>query len=143
MSDHLSDRTGLETAGPTTPAAAVTGRDGQATQDFAIDTARLLADSHCEDVVIFDVTGLSELTNYIIIATGTSDRQIKSLAGHVNEVAREHDFDRYGSDRDEASTWLALDYVDVMVHLFAPATRAHYDLEMLWGDAPRIAWHRG
>ncbi|MFA9477222.1 ribosome silencing factor [Phycisphaerales bacterium AB-hyl4] len=137
MTEHLSYRSGLE------PAVASSTHDVQASRDFAIETARLLADSHCEDVVIFDVRGLSDLANYIIIASGTSDRQIKSLAGHVNELAREHGFVRYGSDRDAASTWLALDYVDLMVHLFEPATRAHYDMEMLWGDAPRVSWHRG
>jgi len=110
---------------------------------FAIESARLLADSHCDDIVIFDVRAMSPVTQYILIASGTSDRQIKSLAGHVSELGRETGFPRFGSERDELSTWLALDYVEVMVHLFEPATRAHYDLELLWGDASRVSWHRG
>lgn len=110
---------------------------------FVVEAARLLADSHCEDVVIYDVGELSPVTRYILIASGTSDRQIKAVGGHVSELGRSIGFDRFGSDRDDASTWLVLDFVEVMVHLFEPATRGHYDLEMLWGDAPRVSWHRG
>ena len=50
--------------------------------------------------------------------------------------------DRFGSERDADSTWLVLDYVDSIVHLFEPTARAHYDLEMLWGDAPKIDWRK-
>ena len=110
---------------------------------FAIEAARLLADSHCEDLVVFDVRELSPVTQYILIASGTSDRQIKALGGHVSELGRELGFGRIGSEQDGATTWLVLDYVEVMVHLFEPVTRAHYDLELLWGDAPRVSWHRG
>ena len=112
-------------------------------RDFVIEAARLLADSHCEDVVIFDIASESPVTRYILIASGTSDRQIKALAGHVSELGRELGFPRFGSEKDTASTWMVLDFVEVMVHLFEPAVRAHYDLEMLWGDAQRIPWRRG
>ncbi len=93
--------------------------------------------------MIFDVRDLSPVTKYILIATGTSDRQIKALGGHVSELGRELGFGRIGSEKDAAATWVVLDYVEVMVHLFEPVTRAHYDLELLWGDAPRVPWHRG
>ena len=112
-------------------------------RDFAVDAARLLADSHCDDILIFDVAELSPVTKYLIIATGTSDRQIKSVGADVAELGRQRDFDKYGSDRDGSSTWVVIDLVEVMVHLFEPATRAHYDLEMMWGDAPQVDWRRG
>ncbi len=92
---------------------------------------------------IYDVTGISQVTNYIIIASGTSDRQIRSLAKHIKELAGQCDMQQFGSEQDEATKWLVLDYIEIMIHLFEPATRAHYDLEMLWGDAPMIPWHRG
>jgi ribosome-associated protein len=110
---------------------------------FAVDAARLCADSHCEDVLIFDVTGVSPVTSFIVIATGTSDRQIKSVADELAEFGAPHGFRRYGNERDEHTTWLVADFVDVVVHLFEPATRAHYDLEMMWGDAPQVSWRRG
>jgi ribosome-associated protein len=114
--------------------------DGDTARDFVVAAARLLHEYHCEDLVIFDVRGLSEVTNYILLGTGTSDRQIKSVSRYLGELARDHGMERLGTEGDEASTWLVLDYVEVMVHLFEPATRAHYDLEMLWGDADRVSW---
>lgn len=113
-----------------------------AARDFAVAAARLVSDLHCEDVVVFDVTGISQVTNFIVIASGTSDRQIKSVGSEVADLGAQHGFDRYGSDRDAASTWCVVDLVEVMVHLFEPATRGHYDLEMMWGDAPKVSWRR-
>ncbi len=130
---HLTDRP--------KPAPAGSERD-QVVRGFIIETARLLKDLHCEDLVILDVRGLSDLTDYILIASGTSDRQIKGVAGQVSDLALEHGLDRFGSERDADSTWLVLDYVDSIIHLFEPTARAHYDLEMLWGDAPKIDWRR-
>ena len=112
-------------------------------EQFAGQAARLLADYDCTDVLLFDVRGLSPITNFVIIASGTSDRQIKALGAHVEKLGEATGFDRYGEDADKATTWLALDFVEVMVHLFEPETRAHYDLEMLWGDAPKIDWQHG
>lgn len=109
---------------------------------FAIEAARLLADSHCDDVLIYDVRGQSVLTDYIIIASGTSDVQMRSVGRHVNQLAQTYDLERYGREHDQSRKWIVLDYVEVMVHLFEPATRAHYDLEMMWGDSPRVAWQR-
>jgi len=128
---HLTDR----------PKPAPTGSQRELTvRKFIIKAAKLLAGLHCEDLVLFDVRGLSGLTDYILIATGTSDRQIKGVAGQVSDLALEQGLERFGSERDADSTWLVLDYVDSIVHLFEPMARAHYDLEMLWGDAPKINW---
>lgn len=82
------------------------------------------------------------MTNYILLATGTSDRQLKSAARYLGDLGREFDMQRLGREGDDASTWVVLDYIDVIVHLFEPVTRAHYDLEMLWGDAQRVPWSR-
>ena len=109
---------------------------------FAVDAARLLHDRHCEDVLILDVRGLSDLTDLIIIASGTSDRQIKALGDEVEDLAKQSDLARFGREVDAPTTWLVLDFVDVVVHLFDPAARAHYDLEMMWGDAPQVPWQR-
>jgi ribosome-associated protein len=110
------------------------------TRAFIADACRLLADRHCEDIVAFDVRGMSQLTDFVVVASGTSDRQMKSVGGELAELARERGMTRYGSERDDSSTWIVLDFVDVMVHLFEPVARGHYDLEMLWGDAPRMKW---
>ncbi len=109
---------------------------------FAIEAARLLHDLHFEEVLVFDVRGLWNVADYVILATGTSARQIRSVGGQIEDVASGMGLSRFGRDLDEGRTWVVLDFVDVVIHLFEPITRAHYDLEMLWGDAPRVDWDR-
>lgn len=109
---------------------------------FAIEAARLIADDRCEDVLLLDTRRLSPVTDYIVIGTGTSDRQMRSVLQHVEDLGKVHGHRAYGVNADERSTWLLTDFVDVTVHLFEPNTRAHYDLESLWGDAPRVEWRR-
>lgn len=115
---------------------------GQQTQQFVVEVARLLNDLHFQDVQVLDVRGLSDVTDYVLIASGTSNRQIRSVSSEVGKLAKSMGQDRFGLDQDEQSTWLVLDFVDAIVHLFDPVTRAHYDLEMMWGDAPLIRWQR-
>lgn len=115
---------------------------GQRINDFAIDVARLCHDRHCEDVLILDVREHSEITDYIMIASGTSDRQIKAVGDEITDLGEAAGHDRFGTERDEASIWLVLDFVDLIVHLFEPKARAHYDLEMMWNDAPQLPWQR-
>ena len=68
------------------------------------------------------------------------DRQIRSVGVEVNKLGKQCGIERFGHDADDASTWIVLDFIDLVVHLFEPGTRAHYDLEMMWGDAPKINW---
>jgi ribosome-associated protein len=117
-------------------------RQQETSRQFAIEVARLCKDDKCTDVVLLDVRGLSSVTDYIIVGSGTSDRQMKSVLDHVAELGHKHGFAQSKTNSDDRSTWLLIDFVDVMVHLFEPSTRAHYDIEMLWGDAPRIEWER-
>lgn len=109
---------------------------------FAVEAARLLEDDKCHDIVVLDVKGLSQVTDYIVIASGTSERQMSSVLSHVDDLGKERSFTAFRTSGDERSTWLLADFVDVVVHIFEPSTRAHYDLEMLWGDAPRLEWTR-
>jgi len=116
--------------------------DPEAMRLFAVDVARLAGDDKCENVLLMDVRTLSQVTDYIVIATGTSERQMRSILKHVADLGADRGFPVFRSSEDEHSTWLLADFVDVVVHLFDANTRAHYDLEMLWGDAPRLEWHR-
>ena len=110
--------------------------------DFVIEAAQLLEDRHCENVVVFDVRGICQVTDYIIIATGTSDRQIKSLGSELKALAKERNISRMGDHVDADTSWMVVDLVDVIAHLFEQATRAHYDIEMMWDDAPQIDFKR-
>jgi ribosome-associated protein len=107
---------------------------------FACEACREATDGKCTDVTLIDVRGLSPLTHYIVIGTGTSERQITSVGRDLRTYAKHNGQTPFGSDADAAATWLVLDLVDVMIHLFEPATRGVYDLESMWGDAPRIDW---
>jgi ribosome-associated protein len=119
-----------------------TRTDPAVARAFAIDVARMLFDDKCTDIVLLDVTGMSQVTDFIIIGTGTSDRQMRSVLMHVEDLGSTRGMRTFHSSTDDRATWLLADFVDVVVHLFEPATRTHYDLEMLWGDAPRIPWER-
>lgn len=116
--------------------------DHAATRAFAFEAARILADDKCEDVVCLDVQGLSQVSDYIIIGSGSSDRQMRSAADDVKDLAQRHGSTIFRRSVDDRATWIVVDCIDVVVHVFEPNTRAHYDLEMLWADAPRLEWHR-
>lgn len=110
---------------------------------FAIDAARMLADDKCREVVVLDVRGCSQVTDFTIVATGTSDRQMKSAGEHIDKMGEKSGMRLYRHNLKEANpTWVILDFVDVVVHVFEPESRLYYDIEMLWGDAPRVAWER-
>lgn len=116
------------------------------TELFACYCARLLADNRCEQVVILDVRELSPLTDYLVLATGTSDRQVKSNVQDIEALAREQGQSIFRTDgakgpaSESSGTWAIIDCLDVMAHLFSTEARHYYDLESLWGDAPRIDW---
>lgn len=116
--------------------------DPAVTKAFAIEAARMLADDRCEDVLCLDVRSLSQVSDFIIVASGTSDRQMRSAGDDVAKLAQTSGYGVMRRSQDERATWIVLDCVDVVVHIFEPNTRAHYDLEMLWGDAPRLSWER-
>ena len=112
-------------------------------RELAIDAARLLKDDKCEDVLVLDLRGESEVTDFFVIASGTSDRQMRSAGLHVEALAKERGFVMHRSNiKEREATWLVLDFVDFVVHLFEPETRLFYDLEMLWGDVERLDWMR-
>ena len=75
-----------------------------------------------------------------MIATGTSDRQLRAIAEHAEAYGAQTGQRIYGRSGYENATWLLVDYVDVVLHLFDAERRQYYDLELLWGDAPRVEW---
>ena len=111
----------------------------EAAMAFAMAAARLARDRHCTDVVVLDLHGVSPATDFFVIATGTSDRQMRSLADEISQEGRNTGFARFGRAGYDQAHWILLDYIDVVVHLFTEEYRQYYDLEMLWGDAKRVA----
>ena len=89
---------------------------------------------------MLDLRGLSSLTDFFVIGTGTSDRQMHAVLDHIAEHARTVERRQFNVANTRATTWVLADYVDVVVHLFDADHREFYDLDGLWGDAPRVEW---
>ncbi len=109
-----------------------------AAKAFALAAAKVAAERHCSDIVVLDLSGKSPATDYFVIATGTSDRQMRTVADEISQAAREHNFQRFGRAGYEQARWILLDYIDVVIHIFDGEYRDYYDLELLWGDAERL-----
>lgn len=107
---------------------------------LAIEAARLAESRHATDVLVLDLRGISPVTDYFVIFTGTSDRQMRSVAEEIIVDARRYGYKPMDIASLTSTSWVLLDFVDVVVHAFDPAHRKFYDLELIWGDAPRVRW---
>ncbi len=115
-------------------------RATEAACKFAIEAARSMLADHCEDILVLDLRGVSPICDYFVIATGTSDRQMRAVADHIKEMAKARDEKPYGVAGYSEGRWIVMDYVDVVIHTFDAEFRAYYDLESLWGDCPTVEW---
>ena len=96
------------------------------------------------DVVAIDVRRSSAITDFIVIASGTSDRHVRSLAGNVQKQAKDAGVAALGVEGEQAGEWVLVDLRDVVVHVMLQRARAFYQLEKLWGaDVPLAASTRG
>jgi ribosome-associated protein len=109
-------------------------------RSVAVAAARAAAAKQAEDVVVLDVRDLIVITDYFVIASGTSERHVRTVFEAVEEALRRHDAKPVRREGQTELRWVLLDYVDVVVHVFSTEDRAFYDLERLWSDAPREAW---
>jgi ribosome-associated protein len=108
-------------------------------RQFAIEAARIARDLHCTDVVLLDLTGMSPATDFFLIATGTSDRQSRTVADEIMLLAKKtFGLTCFGKAGYEQGQWVLLDYVSVVIHIFAREYRDYSNREMLWGDAKKI-----
>ena len=101
--------------------------------------ADALADKKGIDIVMLDVGDLLHITEYFLIATGTSRIHAKSLADGVHEMLGDIDRKPFRREGEAEAEWILLDYGDFVVHVFQAEQRDYYGLERLWGDAERIA----
>lgn len=110
-------------------------------REVAVTAARAAAAKQATDVTILDVQGLIVITDYFVIASGQTDRQVKTIVEEVEKAVRDLGEKPVRREGEADSRWVLLDYVDVVVHVFAEEEREYYDLERLWRDAPRIRWN--
>lgn len=103
--------------------------------------ADLALDRKAEDVVSLDLKGISTATDHFVIATGNSDIQVRAIAEHVIEELKGEGVRPEHVEGLQGGRWVLIDYIDIVVHVFHPSARAFYQLEELWGDAPRRSWN--
>lgn len=84
------------------------------------------------DIITLDVTGVTDVADQMVLATGTSKRQVKALADSVLEKTRELGVRSIGSEGKETAEWVLIDFAEVVVHIMLPDAREFYDLERLW-----------
>jgi ribosome-associated protein len=105
---------------------------------------RELADNRkAEDIVILDVREVSSVTDYFVIASGTSEPHLRAIVDEIRDKLRDdHHVRPKAVDGTLHTAWVVLDYFDVIVHVMRSDIRERYDLETLWGDAPRVKTRR-
>ena len=109
-----------------------------ATPDFVDFIEGVLGDKRAEDIVRLDVSGITDLTDIFLIATMTSQRQGAAIVAECEKERKARGLGRVGIEGLSNSSWIVLDYGDVVVHLFMPEQREYYALEHLWADGVRV-----
>jgi ribosome-associated protein len=108
------------------------------TKEKAFLCARAALDHKVIDLVILEVKNLSSFTDYFIVCSGNSDRQVQAIAAHIEEKLGKEEIHPLSIEGKREGRWVLLDYGDVVIHVFYQPVREFYDLERLWSDAPRI-----
>jgi len=101
---------------------------------------RELADNRkAENIVVLDVSKISSVTDYFVICTGTSEPHLRAIVDEITgKLREEHTLRPRATDGGLQTAWVVIDYFDVIIHVMREDLREHYDLEGLWGDAPRV-----
>jgi ribosome-associated protein len=108
------------------------------TLDKALLASELIMEKKAVDPVLFEVTGLTSITDYFLIASGNSSRQVQAIGRHLQRSMRDKGYKAYGVEGEQEGQWILIDYGDLVVHIFYQPIREFYDLEGLWSEAPRI-----
>ena len=127
-----------QTAAPERAAARAAARIDEDSRRTAVAAARAALEKKAEDVVVLDLRGVSGYTDFLVIGSGGSDRQLEAIADSVEKELTAAGHRPIGSEGQRGGRWVLLDFGDVVVHVFHADERVHYDLEGLWADAPRI-----
>lgn len=114
--------------------------DAEESRQAAVAAARAAAAKQAEHITILDVHGLIVITDYFVICSGATERQVRTIVEGVEKALRDLGRKPVRREGESERRWVLLDYVDLVVHVFTEQEREYYDLERLWGDAPRSAW---
>ncbi|MGC6464198.1 MAG: ribosome silencing factor [Akkermansiaceae bacterium] len=110
-------------------------------QELAIACAEAAEELKAEDVRVFDLRGISSLTDFMVVCSGNSQPHLKAITRDVESLVREKGSEPANATEGKAaSRWVVIDFVDVMVHVLDEEFRENYALEKLWGDAKEVEW---
>jgi len=102
--------------------------------------ARIADGLRAHNIVILDVRKLCEITDFLVICTGDNRRQLRAIRSRVASDLKALGLRAAHVEGEDDSGWVLLDFADVVVHVFDEEAREFYDLELLWGDAPKVKW---
>ena len=112
-------------------------------QELAVACARAADEMQAEDIRVWDLQGISTVTDFIVVCSGNSMPHLRAVLRDVEKHVFEWHAVRPSSAEGKAdSRWVVLDFIDVMVHVMDDEMRVHYGLERLWGDAKEVAWRK-
>lgn len=111
-------------------------------RELALAAAKIAHDDNCEEIAVLDLRGISPVTDYFVIVTGTSDRQMRSVSDDIAKHGASIGQRVWRVTGKESAEWIILDFVDVVVHIFDQTHRHYYDLELIWGEGPKVDWRK-
>ena len=107
-------------------------------EPIARRAAALASELKATDLVVLDLRGVTDMTDFFVIASGTSDTHVRAVAEHVQAGLKAGGVSTTMTEGLTQGRWALLDYADCVVHVFHPTLRQYYQLERLWGDATRV-----
>ena len=106
--------------------------------EIALACKASLEDTKGRDILILDLRDLSNVTDFFVIVSGSSQPHLRALQENVHARLKEKGVMSYRRSSDSDGAWMCLDYVDVVIHIMSEEARAYYNLEGLWAEAPRV-----
>ncbi len=122
---------------------SMTERRATPGEPIAFRAAELAAELKANDIVVLDLRGVTEMTDFFVIASGTSDTHVRSVAEHIQAGLKATGVSTTLTEGLTQGRWAVLDYTDCVIHVFHPTLRQFYQLERLWGDAKSVPFVEG
>lgn len=107
-------------------------------ESIARRAAALASELKASDIVVLDLRGVTDMTDFFVIASGTSDTHVRAVAEHIQAGLKDAGVSTTMTEGLTQGRWALLDYTDCVIHVFHPTLRQFYQLERLWGDAKPV-----
>ena len=108
-------------------------------KELALLCVKAAIDKKAEHSLLFEVGKMGAFTDYFLVTSGASDRQVSAIANEIKRVAKEHGLPNPAMEGLDEGRWVLIDFGYIVIHVFQEAIREFYDLESLWSNAPRVS----